>query len=73
MRTEHSKSRPFSELGIEHLLKSSPRALVFLSRPMPSLVRPMLSRAYPAKPSAERVVVRPPHPVFGKSKSSPKE
>jgi hypothetical protein len=66
------EERSFSELGIERLLKSSPHTLVFLSRPMPSVVRPMLSRAYPARPSAKRVVVRPPHPVFCRSKSSPR-
>src|SRR5438046_10515827 len=40
---------------------------------MLSLVRLMLSRAYPARLSAERVVVRPLHPVFGRTKPLPKE
>jgi hypothetical protein len=64
----------FSELAIEGRLEASPHALLlFLSRPMPSLVRLMLSRGYPARLSAERVVVRPPHSVFGRSKPLPKE
>jgi hypothetical protein len=64
----------FSELAIEGPLEASPHALLlFLSRPMPSLVRLMLSRAYPARLSAERVVVRPLHSVFGSSKPLLKE
>ena len=58
-KAEHSESRSFSELAIEGRLEASPHALLlFLFRPVPSLVRLMLSHGYIARPSAERVVVR---------------
>ena len=71
----HLMSCLFSGLAFEDRQEvSSPSALrLFVYRPMPSLVRLMLSREHPTRLSFEPVVVRRLHLVFGTSKPSPKE